>query len=177
MIIIGEKLNGSIPSVGKAIADRDEARIRHLARIQSDAGASFLDVCASVQEDTEVETLKWMLDLVQDESQVPICLDSPSQYTLAKALPLCKKPGLVNSVSLEGDKINVIFPIIADTPWKCIALLCDDKGIPNSVERRMEVFEGIMKKAKEFGIDPSRLFIDPLVVTLSTNDAALTMFA
>jgi len=177
MIIIGEKLNGSIPSVGKAIAERDEARIRHLARIQSDTGANFLDVCASVQEDVEVETLKWMLDLVQEESTVPICLDSPSQYTLAKALPFCKKPGLVNSVSLEGDKIDTIFPIIADTKWSCIALLCDDKGIPNSVERRMEVFEGVMQKVKAYGIDPSRIFIDPLVVTLSTNDAALTMFA
>jgi 5-methyltetrahydrofolate--homocysteine methyltransferase len=177
MIIIGEKLNGSIPSVGKAIADRDEAFLRRLAKIQTEAGAHYLDVCASVQEDTEVETLKWMLDLAQDESDVPICLDSPSQYTLVKALPFCKKPGLVNSVSLEGDKIDTIFPIIADTKWGCVALLCDDKGIPNSVERRMEVFDGIMAKVKEYGIDPSRIFIDPLVVTLSTNDAALTMFA
>ena len=109
MIIIGEKINGSIPSVGKAIEARDEDRIRHLAKIQSEAGANYLDVCASVQEDVEVDTLKWMLDLVQGESDVPICLDSPSQYTLAKALPCCKKPGLVNSVSLEGDKIDVIF--------------------------------------------------------------------
>jgi len=177
MIIIGEKLNGSIPSVGKAIADRDETRIRHLAKIQTDAGADYLDVCASVQEETEVDTLKWMVDLVQDESDIPICLDSPSQYTLVKALPYCKKPGLVNSVSLEGDKIDTIFPVIADTAWSCVALLCDDKGIPNSVERRMEVFEGIMAKVNEYGIDPSRIYIDPLVVTLATDDAALTMFA
>ena len=177
MIIIGEKLNGSIPSVGKAIEARDEARIRHLAKIQSEAGAHYLDVCASVQEDVEVDTLKWMLDLVQDESDVPICLDSPSQKTLANALPFCKKPGLVNSVSMEGDKIDVIFPLIADTKWNCVALLCDDKGIPNSVERRMEVFEGLMAKVKAYNIDPSRVFIDPLVETLSTKDTALTLFA
>ncbi len=177
MIIIGEKLNGSIPGVAKAIAERDEARIRSLARMQTDTGANFLDVCASVQETEEVETLKWMLDLVQAESDVPICLDSPSQYTLVKALPFCKKPGIVNSVSLEGNKIDTIFPIIADTKWGCVALLCDDKGIPNSVERRMEVFGGLMVKAKQYAIDPSRLYIDPLVVTLSTTDNALTMFA
>jgi 5-methyltetrahydrofolate corrinoid/iron sulfur protein methyltransferase len=177
MIIIGEKLNGSIPSVAKAIGERDETRIRSLAKMQTEAGANYLDVCASVQEAQEVETLKWMLDLVQDESDVPICLDSPSQYTLVKTLPFCKKPGVVNSVSGEGNKIDLIFPVIADTGWGCIALLCDDKGIPNSVERRMEVFEGIMAKAKEYGIAPSRLYIDPLVVTLSTNDTALTVFA
>ena len=177
MIIIGEKLNGSIPSMGKAIAAKDEARIRELARLQTEAGANFLDVCASVQEDIEVETLKWMLDLVQDESDVPICLDSPSAETLIAAFPFCKKPGIINSVSCEGNKIDLIFPVIADTQWGCVALLCDDRGIPQSVEQRMETFEAIMKRAKEFNIAPSRIYIDPLVVTLSTNDAALTAFA
>ena len=177
MIIIGEKMNGSIPSVAKAIAERNDKRIRSLAKKQTEAGADYLDVCASVEEDVEVETLKWMLDIVQEVSDVPICLDSPSPRTLVNAIPLVKKPGLINSVSLEGDKIDVIFPVIADTKWNCVALLCDDRGIPNSVERRMEVFEGIMARAKEFGIAPERLFIDPLVVTLSTDETALTTFA
>jgi 5-methyltetrahydrofolate--homocysteine methyltransferase len=177
MIIIGEKLNGSIPSMGKAIAAKDEARIRELAKLQSEAGANFLDVCASVQVDVEVETLKWMLDLVQDETDVPICLDSPSAETIVKALPFCKKPGIVNSVSGEGEKMDLIFPIIADTTWGCVALLCDDRGIPKSVEQRMETFEAIMEKAKKFNIAPSRLYIDPLVVTLSTSETALTAFA
>jgi len=177
MIIIGEKLNGSIPAVGKAIAERNEKRIRALARKQEAAGADFLDVCASVEENVEVETLKWMLDLVQDESDLPICLDSPSPQTLVEAFPFCKKPGIINSVSGEGDKIDTIFPIIADTKWGCVALLCDDRGIPKSVEHRMETFEAIMAKAKQYGIDPSRLYIDPLVVTLSTDETALTVFA
>ena len=177
MIIIGEKLNGSIPSMGKAIAARDEARIKELARKQSEAGANFLDVCASVTPDVEVETLKWMLDLVQSETDVPVCLDSPSPETLVKAFPFCQRPGIINSVSGEGNKIDLIFPLIADTKWGCIALLCDDRGIPKSVEQRMETFEHIMKRAKEFNIAPSRLYIDPLVVTLSSNETALTAFA
>ncbi len=177
MILIGEKLNGSIPAMGRAIANRDEAYIRRIAQRQEAAGADYLDVCASVTEDIEVETLKWILDLVQEVSDVPICLDSPSPETIVKALPLCKKPGIVNSVSMEGNKIDIIFPVIADTKWGCVALLCDDKGIPNSVERRMEAFHGIMAKAKEYGIAPSRLYIDPLVVTLSTDETAFSMFA
>ena len=177
MIIIGEKLNGSIPAMGRAIAAKDEARIRSTARSQTRAGADYLDVCASVSPEVEVETLKWMLDLVQDESDVPICLDSPSAETLVEALPFCKKPGIINSVSGEGNKIDLIFPAIADSTWGCVALLCDDRGIPKSVEQRMETFEAIMKRAKEFGIAPNRLYIDPLVVTLSTNQTALTAFA
>lgn len=176
MIIIGEKLNGSIPSVARAIADRDVDIIRERAKKQAEAGADFLDVCASVEEDVEKETLKWMIDLVQEVTDVPICVDSPSAKSCVAAIPFCKRPGLVNSVSLEGDKIDTIFPVIADTKWECVALLCDNDGIPDSVEGRMRVFHGIMEKAKEYNIAPSRLHIDPLVVTLSTDQTALTVF-
>jgi 5-methyltetrahydrofolate--homocysteine methyltransferase len=117
-----------------------------------------------------------MIDLIQAECDTPICLDSPSPETLLKALPFCDKPGLINSVSGEGQKIDLIFPAIADTEWSCVALLCDDKGIPKSVESRVEIFERIMERAKEYDIAPSRLFIDPLVVTLSANETALTAF-
>ena len=177
MIIIGEKLNGSIPSVAKAIAEKDAALIRERARMQAEAGATFLDVCASVEEAVEVETLKWMIDLVQEVTDTPICVDSPSARSCVAAIPFCKRPGLINSVSLEGDKIDTIFPVIADTDWECVALLCDNDGIPDSVERRMKIFFGIMEKAKQYGIAPSRLHIDPLVVTLGTDQTALTVFA
>ena len=177
MIIIGEKLNGSIPSVAKAIAEKDADLLRERARMQAEAGATFLDVCASVEEAVEVETLKWMIDLVQEVTDTPICVDSPSARSCVAAIPFCKRPGLINSVSLEGDKIDTIFPVIADTDWECVALLCDNDGIPDSVERRMKIFFGIMEKAKQYGIAPSRLHIDPLVVTLGTDQTALTVFA
>ena len=59
MIIIGEKINGSIPAVAKAIAERDAAFIKARAIAQEEAGATFIDCCASVPEEVEVETLKY----------------------------------------------------------------------------------------------------------------------
>ena len=84
MIIIGEKLNGSIPSVAKAIAEKDADLIRERARMQAEAGATFLDVCASVEEAVEVETLKWMIDCIQEVTDLPISVDSPAQMSLQK---------------------------------------------------------------------------------------------
>jgi 5-methyltetrahydrofolate--homocysteine methyltransferase len=45
MIIIGEKINGSIPSVAKAIEARDGEFIKNLAKVQS-AAALILLMCA-----------------------------------------------------------------------------------------------------------------------------------
>ena len=163
--------------MAEAIANRDAEFIKQRALAQANSGASYIDCCASVPEAEEVETLKWMIDLVQEVTDTPICVDSPSARSCVAAIPFCKRPGLINSVSLEGDKIDTIFPVIADTDWECVALLCDNDGIPDSVERRMKIFFGIMEKAKQYGIAPSRLHIDPLVVTLGTDQTALTVFA
>lgn len=173
MIIIGEKLNGSIPSMAAAIANRDEQKIRELAARQEAAGADYLDVCASVPEEIEEETLKWMLELVQDESDLPICLDSPSPDTILKAMKYVKKPGLINSVSMEGDKIAKIFPAIANTRWKCIALCSDEKGIPATAEKRLAVFERILAEADKYGIARNRLFIDPLVEMVCASETGI----
>lgn len=170
MIIIGEKINGTIPSVGKAIAEKDADFIRNLAKIQADAGATYIDVCASVKEELELETLKWLIDLVQEVTDTPISIDSPNARMCVEAMKFCQKPGLINSVSGEGDKIEVVFPVIADTKWECAALLCDDTGIPDNAEKRLEVFAKIMAKAKEYNIDPSRIHIDPLVQMLATAE-------
>jgi 5-methyltetrahydrofolate corrinoid/iron sulfur protein methyltransferase len=175
MIIIAEKINGSIPSTGKAIAAKDAEFIRNLAKVQTEVGSDFIDVCASVEVSKELETLKWLIDIVQEVTETPIAVDSPSAETCAKAMDFCKKPGLVNSVSMEGNKVELVFPKIANTKWECIALLCDDTGIPRTAEKRLEVLEALMKKAKEYNIDPSRLHIDPLVEMLATSDDGINM--
>lgn len=196
MIIIGEKINGAIPVVAKAIAERDAEFIRERAKAQIAAAQDedyfeepvplYIDVCASTDPTVEVETLKWMIEEVEsvipDELEnVAIAVDSPSAAVCAEAFKFCKRTGIVNSVSMEKDeqgrvKTDIVFPAIADTDWGCIALLCES-GIPQSVEDRMAVFEKIMAKAKEYGIAPNRLYIDPLVEAAATNQAAFTLFS
>ena len=176
MIIIGEKINGAIPSVAKAIKERDADWIRDLAKRQSDAGADFIDVCSSVVEG-DVEVLKWLIDLVQEVSDAKICIDSPNPDSIVKAIPFCNKPGIINSVSLEGKKIDTVFPAIADTKWECIALLCDSNRIPESAQERINIFERTMVKVKEYGIAPSRIHIDPLVFSIGTNPESFNSFA
>jgi len=175
MIIIGEKINGSIPSVAKAIEAKDEEFLKNLAIKQTEVGADFLDVCASVKDEIELETMEWLINLVQSVSDLPIAVDSPNAAICAEASKFCNKPGMINSVSLEGDKIEQVFPLIADTKWEVVALLCDDTGIPKTAEQRIEIFKKIMVEAKKYGIAPSRIHIDPLVEMLCTSEEGVLM--
>ena len=177
MIIIGEKINGFIPSVGEAIAARNAEFIKNLAVRQTEAGADYLDVCASCPENEEFETLKWLIDLVQSVSDAPVCIDSPNPECCVAAIPFCKREGIINSVSMEKKKIDTIFPAIAKSGWKCVALLCDDKGIPQDVSTRVTICDQIVDKAREHGILLSRLFFDPLVTAMATDGESLSKFA
>lgn len=174
MIIIGEKVNGSVPAVARAIAARDAEFIKALAIAQKNAGANFIDCCAAVPEAEELETLKWMIGCIQAATDLPIAVDSPSADILAEAWKFCEKPGLINSVSGEGNKIDRIFPILAENrDWQVVALLSDDTGIPRDAANRLKVFDRIMAKAGEYGIAPDRIHIDPLAEMLCTGDGSM----
>ena len=176
MIIIGEKINGSIPKTGAAIAAKDEEYIRMLACKQTEYGATYIDCCASVNEG-ELDVQEWLISLIMEESDLPIAIDSPDPQVCVDAMKFCgDRVGLINSVSGEGNKMDIVFPVIADTKWGCVALLSDDSGIPPTAEGRIAVFEKIMAKATEYGITPDRLYIDPLVETLGANEESLITF-
>ncbi len=181
MIIIGEKINGTIPLVKKAIEERDVEFIRNRAIKQAQAGADYIDICAATAPDVEVETLKWLIEIVQDAVDTPICIDSPNAYFIREVLPYINKPGLINSTSLEGngteDKCDVIFPLMEGNDWQAIALTCDNEhGVPQDVLTRVEITKRIVDKASKFGITPDRIHVDPLVMALATDNNSLLNF-
>lgn len=174
MIIIGEKLNGAIPSMSKIIEGRDEAAVRDLVRRQVTAGADYLDICAGRAPEQEEEELAWLIQIVQDETDIPLCVDSPNPHLLRKIVPTVRGKGIVNSVSGEGEKCDILYPLVQESGWDVVALTCDNDGIPNEAERKVEIACSLIEKAAPYGITPDRIYIDPLVLSVSAvNDAML----
>jgi 5-methyltetrahydrofolate corrinoid/iron sulfur protein methyltransferase len=84
--------------------------IRNLAVRQAEAGAHYIDVCAGTTPEIEVETLKWLMDIVQDAVDKPLCIDSPNPRTIEAVFKHAKQPGIINSVSEESeDKCEVSY--------------------------------------------------------------------
>lgn len=177
MLIIGEKLNGAIKSVAEAIRNRDGDFIRDLASRQLNSRADYLDICSGVP-DGDADVLKWMIELIEpDHPDIRFSLDSPNPDSILACIPLCKNPGIINSVSLEGDKIDRIFTAVKDKKdWKIIALLLDETGMPETVEKRMESFHRIIGKIGEYGISMDRIYFDPLVFTVGSSPDSFLNF-
>lgn len=177
MIVIGEKINASVPVVGKAIDRRDAGFIRELARAQTDAGADYLDVCTAGRAE-ELLDLEWLIDIVQHESGLPLCIDSADVRVLIDGMRATGRPtGIVNAVSGDDDAMDALFPRIAETQWSCIAALRDSSGVPRTTAERMRIFHRVIAGARAHGIAPDRLFIDPLVCSVGVDGSCLPTFA
>ena len=179
MIIIGEKINGAIPSVKQAIAEKNEALILERTLAQAKAGADFLDCAPSTATEIEYDTMVWLIGLMQGCTDVPLCIDSPNARLLARIIEEghLRKPGMVNSVNEEGDKCETIFPLIAGTPWEGVGLTCDRDGIPADPAKKVEIAKRIIDKADKYGVALDKLHIDPCVMALATTPSAMEDFA
>ncbi len=172
MKIIGEKINGTRKLVGKAIAERDAAFIQNLAKKQADAGAHWLDVNAGTQPDREPDDLVWLINLVQEVVDVPLCLDSASPAALKAAMPAVKKTPMINSISGEAMRLEGILPIVAEHGCEVIALCMDDGGIPATTEARLEAIAKVFAETRRAGIPDEKVFVDPLAMAVATNTQA-----
>lgn len=177
MIIIGEKINGTIPAVKEAIEKRDAVFIADRAIKQAEAGAHFIDVCASTAPEYEIETLKWLMAVVQDATDIPLCIDSPNPRVIEAVFKYANKPGMLNSISEEGDKCEVLLPLMEGNTWEVVGLTCDDRGIPNDLQTKVEITKIMVEKAAKYGITPDRIHIDPCVMALSTENNSMLNFA
>ncbi|WP_448774898.1 hypothetical protein [Blautia sp.] len=101
MIIIGEKINGAIPSIKQAIEDHNEELIRERVAAQAAAGADYIDCAPSTAPEIEYDTMVWLIDLIQDVTDLPISIDSPNPLLLKRIIEegRLKRPGMVNSVN------------------------------------------------------------------------------
>jgi 5-methyltetrahydrofolate--homocysteine methyltransferase len=76
---------------------------------------------------------------------------------------------MINSISLEQKKMDAIIPIIKEKGCEVIALAMDEKGIPQDPEKRLEIIEDIVSISEREGIAREKLYIDPLIMAVSTN--------
>lgn len=172
MIVIGEKINGTRNAVGEAVRSRNEKVIRHLASAQFAAGAKYLDVNAGTTPDREPDDLAWLVSLVRDETpEALICLDSANPEAIRSGLESCSgQTPMINSLSGEAARVEGILPLAAKYQTELVVLALDDRGIPDTGEKRLEIISGLVGLCRGRGLADEKLYIDPLVLSIATGD-------
>lgn len=165
MIFIGERINTGFKDIKRAVLDKDPAPLQDWARKQAAAGAAYLDVNLGAVS-TRPADMCWMIEVVQDAVDTPICIDTNKPSILAEAVKACRKPPLVNSTTAADEKLDAILPIVAEHNASVIGVVMDETGTPKDADQRVANAGKIFAKAIEFGIEPERIFLDPIVMPL-----------
>jgi len=179
MIIVGEKINTSRKSIEEAVSKHDAAFIIKVAREQAEAGADYIDVNAGTFLEEEVDHLGWLVETVQSEVELPLCLDSPNPRALSEAMKRHKGVPLINSISLEEDRFNALLPVVTSQPCHVVALCMAQTAMPTTTEERVEVGSELIQKLTDAGIPLEKIYVDPLVqpVSVDTNMGIATLGA
>ena len=178
LLIIGERINSSIKIVEDAIKNRNSEAIKNEVSSQIIAGANVIDLNAGTLINNESEALTWLINNVNNvpefNENISIALDSSNPKAIEVGLEEIerleiKQKTIVNSITGEEDKNNRILTLVGNYQTKVIGLCMDATGISGNPEHRCEIGVEIIKKAKEYGIPKEDVYLDPLILPVSTD--------
>ncbi len=178
--VIGERIN---PTGRKALARELEAG--DFSTVEKDAinqvacGATMLDINAGVvynsnpnPNETEPPLMTKVIQTVQGLVDIPLCIDSSVAGALEAGLLVAEGRPLLNSVTGEEEKLELILPLVKKYNVPVVAISNDDTGISEDPDVRFAVAKKIVERAADFGIPAHDIVVDPLVMPIGAMAGA-----
>ena len=171
--VIGERIN---PTGRKLLAaemkDGDYSRVQSDALAQVAAGATMLDINAGIPLADEPRILAECIQLVQSLCDLPLSIDSSIVEALEAGLAVYQGKALVNSVTGEEERLEIVLPLVKKYGAAVVAISNDETGISEDPDVRFAVAKKIVERARDFGISPADVVVDPLIMPVGAlNDA------
>ena len=170
MYVIGAVINTSVDGIDEMIEKRDRDELLRLARMQIDYGADMLAINCGSRIDSEPDDIEWMFRSIQDEIEVPLCIDSPNPEAHRIGLEVHRhgRP-MVDSITGERRRIESTLPLVKKHDAMVTAIMHDESGMPSNVEDRMRVLPKIDEAIREHGIPTENVYLDCMVFPLSVD--------
>ncbi len=185
--VIGERIN---PTGRKILSEElergDFSRVEADAVAQAAAGANILDVNSGavfsnkMAEDpryadnnfVEPTLMKELIERVQAVTDTPLCIDSSVPGALENGLATAEGRPLLNSVTGEEDRLELVLPLVKKYNVPVVAISNDDTGISEDPDVRFAVAKKIVERAADFGIPAHDIVVDPLVMPIGAMGTA-----
>ena len=172
-MIIGERIN---PTGKKKL--QEELRcgkmdmVLEFAEGQEEKGASILDVNMGMSGVDEKELMLKAIEELSQATNLPLSIDSSHVEVCEAALRRYPGRAILNSISLEQEKIEKLLPIAAKYGAMFVLLPLSDKGLPESLEEKISIINTVLEKAYALGFSKEDIVVDGLVTTVGANKMA-----
>lgn len=172
-LVIGERIN---PTGKKKLQEELRAGklnlVEEMAEQQEEMGAHILDINMGTNGIDEKEMMLKTISKVTMVSSLPLCIDTSYVEVMEAALRAYPGRALINSISLEKEKVEKLLPLAKKYGAMFILLPLSDKGLPKSLEEKKAIINEVLEKAQALGISKNQIIVDGLVTTVGANKNA-----
>jgi cobalamin-dependent methionine synthase I len=169
MILIGENINIMSQTIGPALKERNPKPIQELAKAEADAGIDYLDLNIGPARKAGDELLEWVVNTAQEVTEKPLSLDTTNLVAMEAGLKTAKNKTLINSVSLQPDRLEQGLQLTKNYNADMIGLLWGAEGMPRDANERCVLAVDLIYKANEMGIPSENVWIDPIASPVSVE--------
>ena len=169
MILIGESINIMSKTLGPAMRERNPKPIQEMAMAEVKAGAGYLDINIGPARKLGDELMAWMVNTVRAVTDLPLSLDTTNPVAMEAGLKVCQGKALINSISLQPDRLEAELPLVKKYRASMIGLLWGKEGMPRDANERCLYTVDLVYKANEMGIPNEDIWIDSIVSPISVE--------
>ena len=172
-LVVGERIN---PTGKKKLqAELKEGKmdiVLQMAEEQENNGASILDINVGMNGIDEKDMMLKVIYEVSNTVNLPLCIDSSYCEVIEAALRIYPGRALINSISLEEEKIRKLLPIAKKYGAMFVLLPLSSEGLPKDIEDKKRIIHEIMEEAFALGFSKEDIIVDGLVATVGANKNA-----
>jgi 5-methyltetrahydrofolate corrinoid/iron sulfur protein methyltransferase len=161
MILIGENLNIMSQTIGPALRERNPKPIQELAKAETDV--DYIDLNIGPARKAGDELMSWVVKTVQGVTDKSLSLDTTNPVAMEAGLKVCQGKALINSISLQPDRLEQELPLVTKYNASMIGLLWGVEGMPRDAAERGVLVAELLYKTGEAGIPSEDIWIDPIL--------------
>jgi len=169
MVLIGENINIMSKTIGPALKERNPKPIQELVKAEDEAGVDYLDLNIGPARKAGDELMEWVVNTVQEVTDKPLSLDTTNLVAMEAGLKAAKNKPLMNSVSLQPDRLEQGLQLAKKYNADMIGLLWGAEGMPRDANERAVLAVDIVYQGNERGIPNENIWIDPIASPVSVE--------
>jgi 5-methyltetrahydrofolate corrinoid/iron sulfur protein methyltransferase len=170
VICIAENINIMSKTLGPAMKERNAGPIQDMAKVLTKNGADYLDLNIGPARKGGDELMDWLVKTVREVTDLPFTLDTTNPIAMEAGLKAnIKGKSLINSVSLQPERLEKGLPMITKYNADAIGLLWGKDGMPRDADERAAMAVDFIYQANETGISTSNIWIDPIATPICVD--------
>ncbi|MDH4265582.1 MAG: dihydropteroate synthase, partial [Deltaproteobacteria bacterium] len=169
VVCVGENINIMSKTIGPAIKERRSDPILEMARHEEKVGIDYLDLNIGPSRKAGEEVMDWLVKTVQGVVNKPLSLDTTNAAAMEAGLKIHQGKALINSVSLQPERLEKVLPMAKTYQAYVIGLLWGKEGMPRDANERAALAVDFIYQANNLGIPTEDIWIDPIVSPVSVE--------